>query len=183
MKNYESRNAFRADHDPAIFVTSVRPFNYVPAAKSPRWLKFLEWFTSGDQDVIRTIQQFFASVFLPEVRHERFLWLTGSGSNGKSVLVSVFCHVLGEQLVGNLAARQLAGKHELAGLVDKSLNVSMEFEKVSSTFIDLIKNLTSNEPVTINEKMKPVYHARLNLRLVFVSNLVPHVNDQSDGFW
>ncbi len=98
-------------------------------------------------------------------------------------MVSVVSHVLGEQLVGNLSARQLVGKHELAGLAGKSLNVSMEFEKVSPTFVDVVKNLTSNEPVTINEKLKPVYHARLNVRLLFVSNSIPYIADHSDGFW
>ena len=170
-------------HDPDLFFTSVRPFNYDPTATCPNWMEFLEFFTVGDHDIARTLQQFFASVFLPQLRHEYFLWLTGSGSNGKSVLVSVISYVLGEQIVGNLSPRQLAGNHELAGLADKSLNVTMEFEKVSPTFVDVVKNLTSNEPVTINEKKKPVYDARLNVRLLFVSNSIPYISDHSDGFW
>ncbi len=60
----------------------------------------------------------------------------------------------------------------------------MEFEKVAPTFIDVVKNLTSNEPATINEKKKPVYDARLNVRLLFVSNsILPYISDHSDGFW
>ena len=170
-------------HGPDLFVTSVRSFDFDLEAKCPRWMQFLDFVTVGDRNVVRTMQQFFASVFLRQVRHEYFLWLFGDGGNGKSVLVAVLCHVLGQRIVGNLSARQLAGTHELAGLADKSLNVSMEFGKITPAFIDVVKNLTSNEPVTINEKKKPVYHACLDVRLVFVSNSIPYVSDHSDGFW
>ena len=42
---------------------------------------------------------------------------------------------------------------------------------------------SSNETVAINEKYKPVYFAKLNVRLLFGSNSVPYVSDHSDGFW
>lgn len=59
----------------------------------------------------------------------------------------------------------------------------MEFSKFTPALIDAVKNLSSNEPVLINEKNKPVYSARLGVRLLFVSNKVPHISDYSDAFW
>jgi len=174
---------FQQRHDSKIFVSSIRPYKYDPKAKCPEWMKFLSFLTSKDLDLIKCIQLWCASIFYPQIRHEYFLWLTGLGKNGKSVFVDVLTAVVGEQSVSHLTARQLAGKHELAGLADKKLNVSMEFEKVSPAFVDIVKNLCSNEPLTINEKMKSVYDARLLIRLLFVSNSVPYVSDRSDGFW
>ncbi|WP_278471028.1 DNA primase family protein [Gimesia maris] len=174
---------FQQRHDPKNFVSSIRPYNYDPNAECPEWMRFLSFLTSEKLDLIKCIQLWCASIFCPQYRTECFLWLTGLGKNGKSVFVDVLTTVVGEQCVSHLSARQLAGKHELAGLADKKVNVSMEFEKVTPAFVDIVKNLCSNEPLTINEKMKSVYDARLFIRLLFVSNSVPYVTDRSDGFW
>lgn len=174
---------FQQRHDPKKFVSSIRPYEYDQKATCPEWMKFLSFLTSGDSEVVKCIQLWCASIFYPQVRHEKFLWLTGPGKNGKSVFAEVLSAVVGQQSVSHLSPRQLAGKHELAGLADKKLNISMEFEKISPAFLDIVKNLCSNEPITINEKMKSVYYARLLIRLLIVSNSVPYVSDRSDGFW
>lgn len=170
-------------HSPDRFISSVRPFEYDPFAVCPKFLDFMNFISCRDQEIVKTIQQWFASVLLPAIRHEKFLWLKGGGSDGKLVLVTVLSHVLGEQIVSNLSVRHLTGKHELAGLADAKLNISMEFAIFTPALIDAVQNLSSNEPVLINEKNKPVYSARLGVRLLFVSNKVSHVSDFSDGFW
>ncbi|MEQ9410699.1 MAG: phage/plasmid primase, P4 family [Fuerstiella sp.] len=170
-------------HDPALFVTSVRSFDFDPAATCPKWMEFLDFFTRGDCDVSRTLQQWVGSVLLPEIRHEQFLWLDGKGKNGKSVFVETISEVLGRQVVANLTVEQLTGKHEIAALADKRMNIAMEFEKLTPRLESAIKRLVSNEPIAINEKLKPIYSAKLGIRALFISNSVPHVSDRSDGFW
>lgn len=170
-------------HDPDLFVTSVRSFDFDVAAECPLWMDFLDFFTRGDRDVARTLQQWVGSVLLPEIRHERFLWLDGRGKNGKSVFVETISEILGRQIVANLTVEQLTGKHEIAALADKRMNVAMEFEKLTPRLESAIKRLVSNETIAVNEKLKPIYSAKLSIRALFVSNSVPHVSDRSDGFW
>lgn len=91
-------------HSPDLFNSSVRPFDYDPAAMCPKWLDFLKFTTCDDSEVARTLQQWFASVLLSDIRHENFLWLKGLGSDGKSVLTTVLSYTIGEQIVSNLGS-------------------------------------------------------------------------------
>lgn len=169
--------------DKTTFVTSVLEFAYDPKATCPSWLEFLEFFTCGNDEVTMTLRQWLGTILLPNIRHEKFLWLCGVGDNGKSVFADVIQGVLGSQVVANLTIDQLGGNHELQGLEGKRLNIGMEFNRITDSVQSSIKRIVSNEPIGINPKYKSVYFARLSVRLMFGSNSVPYVSDRSDGFW
>lgn len=169
--------------DKNTFVTSVLDFNYDPEATCPAWLEFLEFLTCGDIEITATLRQWLGTILLPNIRHEKFLWLCGVGNNGKSVFADVIAGVLGAQAVAGLTIDQLGGNHELQGLEGKRLNIAMEFSRLSDSVLSAIKRLVSNELIGVNPKYKAVFFARLNVRLMFGSNGVPHVSDRSDGFW
>lgn len=170
-------------HDPDLVITSVREFEFNPSATCPKFLEFLQFLTCGNLRIMLTLQLWLASILLSSIRHEKLLWLWGDGDNGKSVFAEVIRLVLGPSIVATLNMEQLSGKHEMAALANTRLNICNEFSSITSRQESVIKRLTSHEPIAIDEKFKPVYSATLELRLMFLSNSVPHVRDKTSGFW
>ena len=170
-------------HNPDCFITSVTSYSFNPEASCPKFLAFMRFLTCSDDQVILTIQMFLGSVLLGNVRHERFLWLCGDGDNGKSVFADVITSVFGSAAVSSLSMDQLAGRHEVAGLLDKKLNIANEFSRLTPRHESVIKRYTSNELIAVDEKYQRLINIRLNIRLLMMSNSVPHVDDKSDGFW
>jgi P4 family phage/plasmid primase-like protien len=168
---------------PHWFYTSQFPFKYLPLAKCPMFLAFFVFFTCGDSALQRTLQQWLGSILMPWIRHERFLWLTGDGDNGKSVFADIVAKVFGKAKVSHLNVEDLTGKHELASLCGKCLNIAMEFGSLPRRFEAAVKRLASDEPILINEKFKLPYSARLAIRLMFGSNSIPYIFDRSAAFW
>ncbi|MBD3675619.1 MAG: hypothetical protein HUJ26_19070 [Planctomycetaceae bacterium] len=168
---------------PALFATTTVPYSYDASAKCPKWMEFMNWFASGDKEGLDLIQQWFGSVFVPQQNHEKFLWLQGAGENGKSVLTKTVDFVIGSDQVGHLDVSDLPKDFRLQGLIGKRINISQEFSRLTDQIENSIKKMTSNETEAINRKFKEVLNLKLNCKLLLVSNKVPYIRDDSDGFY
>jgi len=178
-------NVFDFRHDPDLFTINTLPFEYDPAAKSPRWDSFLQWLSCDDRGIQDLLQDFAGWCLLPALRLEQFLWLTGPGDNGKSTFAAVLRHVLGgDGAVSALSLSQLkSNSFEIGATVGRRLNIVEEVRKRELVDEASIKRFASQYPFSLNRKFKQVIEVVPTARLLILTNHFPYLHDTSQAIW
>jgi putative DNA primase/helicase len=83
------------DHRPEDMLTRQAAVKYVPGAKCPVFLKALNFWTGGDKELQRTIQQLLGLSITGVTRQQSFFILHGEGNTGKSTLLETVTTILG----------------------------------------------------------------------------------------
>lgn len=157
--------------------------DYDPSATCPKFDDFLDWFTSGDKEVADLLLEYLSLVLMLTFDAQRFLILEGSGSNGKSVLLKMLIDLFGEENCAALGFERFGGRFNLAGLVDKTINISGDANEVSKVAEGVIKQLVDRSSQTFEKKHKDVFEARCFARFIFATNVMPRWRDRTDGLW
>ncbi len=84
------------EHRPQELLTKIAGAEYSPNAECPRWKKFLKEVFEPHPDIIPYLQRAVGYSLTGETREECVFVLVGNGRNGKSTLISVLHHLLGE---------------------------------------------------------------------------------------
>lgn len=83
-------------HAPEQYCTHRLSIAYDAEAQAPMWRKFLAEITEGDQELERFLQKAAGYTLTGYTREHCLFFLLGDGANGKSTLLEVLRHVLGE---------------------------------------------------------------------------------------
>ncbi len=146
-------------HDPADLLTQIIEVPYDPAAKAPRWRRFLGEVFLGKQDVIDYVQRAVGYTITGSIEEQVLFLLQGIGANGKSTLVDTVKGVLGDDYATKIEAEALlaAPKHhglrgrptpELVAMAGRRLGCVDEMPE--GRFLDeaRIKSLTGSSEET-----------------------------------
>ena len=169
--------------DPAYRSLTQYHVQYERGKKCPRFLKFLS--TSLDHDPVRicTVLEMMALCFIPASVVEKAFMHTGTGSNGKSVILNILTDILG---IENITAKPIHSfeHNRFAGadLEGKAANISADVGKKGIRDTELIKKLIGGDPIDCEQKFKGSYAMRPHATLIFSANELPEVDDSSDGF-
>lgn len=158
---------------------------WMPDAQAPRFEKFLVeiWGDEPDfQERVNFLQEFLGYILFPSNKFERFLWLTGQGSNGKSVLLQVMANLAGADNTSWVHLDRLNSNAVRANLEGKSLNISAEMNSDGTLADGHLKSITSGEPVDAEAKYKMPYVFKPTVKLVAATNQLPRLKDTSGGF-
>lgn len=99
---------------PDFMFTKRLGFAYDPEAKCPRWEEFLKLILRDNQEVIQYLQKIFGYCLTGHNSLQSLFFLYGGGANGKSMVINILKHLLGEQNGGyffQFKAEQLLGKN------------------------------------------------------------------------
>lgn len=158
--------------------------NYDPTAKCPNWEKYMkEWLP--DESLRNLLQEFMGSALLPEpAPAEKFIILTGSGSNGKSMFLKGMQNIFEEYAVA-LTPQRLSERFGTSALYGALVNICSEIEgdggKIKNTA--QLKSIVSGEPLTAEYKGKDAFKFKPVTNLIFSANQVPRSMDKSDGWY
>ena len=156
-----------------------------PTATSPRFLQFLSeiWgFESDYRERVEFLQEWMGYLLLPSNKFERFLWLTGFGANGKSVLLTIMSLLVGLENTTWAHLDRLNRTAVRATLEGKMLNISTEMNADGTLADGHLKSITSGEPVDAEPKYKDPYSFIPTVKLVAATNHLPRLKDTSGGF-
>jgi putative DNA primase/helicase len=156
-----------------------------PTAQAPRFLQFLDeiWGMESDfTDRVNFLQEFMGYMLLPSNKFERFLWLTGSGANGKSVLLELMANMVGRENTTWVHLDRLNKTAVRASLEGVMLNISTEMNADGTMADGYLKSITSGEPIDAEPKYKAPYSFIPTVKLVAATNHLPRLKDTSGGF-
>lgn len=158
---------------------------WLPNAQAPRFNNFLIEIWGNEPDFkerVDFLQEFLGYILYPSNKFERFLWLTGQGSNGKSVLLQVMANLAGPDNTSWVHLDRLNSNAVRANLEGKSLNISAEMNSDGTLADGHLKSITSGEPVDAEAKYKMPYVFKPKVKLVAATNQLPRLKDTSGGF-
>ena len=164
-------------HSPVFFTTSCLPFAYDDRATCPRWTQFLDEVLPS-KDLQRMLQQMMGLFLIPDTSYQRFWVLLGPAGTGKSTVAHILGKLLGDDNVSSVSLDQMRESFTLITLLGKLANISGEIETQEIRAGErIIKGITGEDQMALNEKYKPIIHATLTARLLFTCNQLPLFKD------
>jgi putative DNA primase/helicase len=168
-------------HDPFNRATSGVPYDYDPEAEAPMWGKFLNDFV--DAETIHFLQEFAGYCLTTDTGHELALWLTGRPGSGRSTFLAGLWAMLGEK-AGKLGLGEIErSRFAMARVPGKTLLVSTEQPLNFVRASDVINELISGAPVTVDEKFKPAYEVIPRAKIAWAMNDLPRIPSANDGLF
>jgi len=169
-------------HTPAFFTLNALSYDYQKEATCPKWERFLSETWADDAESIRTLQEWFGYVLLPDTRQQKFLMLIGPTRSGKGTIARVVRAMLGAENVASPTMRSLSGSFGLWGLLGKLLAIvpDASVAKTSDSFVELIKSLSGEDALDIERKnCCSLSSVNLKTRLMIIANHLPGMHDSS----
>ena len=156
---------------------------YDPAARCPRFVKFLKTSLEADPIKVTTVLEMMALCFLPNGVVEKGFMLVGGGSNGKSTFLNVLCSLLAERnVIGNTIHALATNRFAPATLEGKCTNICADIGKTGIRDTEMIKKIIGGDLINCEKKFLGTYTFRPRTTLIFSANELPEVDDASDGF-
>lgn len=184
--HYEQNTWQLRPHCREDYQTTLVPVAYLPDAKAPRFVQFLDEVFSPAEDKlhrIRVIKQALGYTLLSSCHLERFIMLIGTGANGKSVLLAVISALVGKDQVCAVQPSQLDNRFQRAHLEGKLANIVTEIAEGAEINDAQLKGLVSGELTTAEQKFQSPFDFRPIATHWFGTNHLPHSRDFSDALF
>lgn len=169
-------------------------YDYNPADKCPRFLKFLrevlvcekqqdgQWIT--DENLVSLFQELLGYSLTTHVKREVMIWMFGDGGNGKSVVIAIIEALLGG-LAGSIDFQSLGtpGNYELSDIPGKRVIFATEADRGGTMAEKYIKQIVSGDTL----KGRPIYGTQIEFKstakIWWSMNDRPIIRDTSDSIW
>ena len=118
----------------------------------------------------------------PITKFQKALFLVGQRRSGKGTIARTLQKIVGSHNSVSLSVADFGNEFGLASFIGKTLAVVPDVrvkEGFSPRLTERILNITGEDEIGINRKNKEYVHTRLMAKLMFMSNLVPNILDQS----
>lgn len=153
----------------------VLPYDFDPAAKAPTFEKFLDEVTLSRPELKQTLLEFLGYCLWPSYDDHCFLWLSGTGRNGKSTLLELVQALVGESNCSNVMLEQFEKPNYVQMLDHKLVNIGEESEtiRIEPSMMGPLKALSSGARVPVDQKYERPYSMRTTAKLIFAANKPP----------
>ncbi|MDD2576780.1 MAG: phage/plasmid primase, P4 family [Bacteroidales bacterium] len=158
------------------------PYDYDMEAKCNKWEAFLDE-VLPQKDLQLAFQEAVAYP-LSNLHLEKMSFVIGSGSNGKSLALSVIAYVLGEKNVSHVTLEQIV-KNDGKGIyqmLNKLINITFE---CSANILNTsaFKSYVSGEALTVRKLYNNEYTSTNYPQTIIASNSIPQSSDFSEGYY
>lgn len=184
---YDLQDGSSKDHAAEDLITKMTTVS--PSTEGmDLWMKALDNFFCGDQELIDYVQQIVGLSAIGKVYVEALVIAYGEGSNGKSTFWNIIARVLGTYS-GTISADALTVgckrnvKPEMAELKGKRLVIAAELEEGMRLNTSIVKQLCSTDEVSAEKKYKDPFKYVPTHTLVLYTNHLPRVGANDDGTW
>nr|WP_198983256.1 phage/plasmid primase, P4 family [Herbaspirillum sp. ASV7] len=162
------------------------PHSYVQGSQCPNFMAFLDSIWKGDSDVQQKrqfIQQWMGYILTADSSQQCMLILKGEGSNGKSVLMDIARHMVGEVNATSAMLHRLKNPDVRAALDKKLLNQSPDLPKLRHVSDGEFKAIIGGDSIEASAKYKPSSTFKPYVRLMVATNNMPHSSDTTEGYF
>lgn len=163
---------------------------FIPGAQCPRWLKFLEDVQS-DPEVRAFLQRAVGYTLTGLTDEEKFFFLVGEGSNGKSVFATALAWLMGDYHVTIAAGALAKNKHGTNSEADRAMarlpgaRLALANETAQGSIWDdqKLKELASRDAIAARKLFSESFDFTPSHALWIRGNHLPGAHDAGDGFW
>ncbi len=169
------------DHSPERI--SFRQFNAIfnPAADDALLKETLfSWF-NADAEQIELFKQMIGYLMMNHVKYQKFFFLIGQPSTGKSTLLNLITTFCGKENVSAIQFSDMGQTHGLSPIVNKTANIFSDVKRGKIFASDIFKMLADGSPIQINAKYRQPFTYRFMGKLIFGMNNFPDFSNDFDG--
>ena len=174
------------DHDPGHNLINKMNVDWNPAATAPIFDSALAEIFRDDDDIevrIQFVQEWFGYCLVPDISQHKFLWLVGSGGNGKSLILNTLAALIGKENVSYAMLERMGKPSVRAELQGKLCNISHEMSADATIADGYLKAIVAGDWVEAERKYQPSFSYQPFVRVVAATNVLPYLKDTSDGFF
>lgn len=169
-------------------ITKLSPVSWDPAAKCPRFLKFLDEIFLGDNDLIGFIKRVIGYTLTGDVSEQVLFFFYGTGRNGKTTLVEIVLALLGEfgiQAAPEILSLRKGEVHptEQADLFRVRLAAAQEVKEGGLWDERAIKALTGGDTVRARRMRQDFFEFSPTHKFIVCANHKPVVKGVDLGIW
>ena len=156
---------------------------YDPIAECPKFQKFLKEILPEEKSRLQ-IQEMFGWTLWRNYTHQVAFMLVGEGSNGRSTLLNVLGHLLGNENVTSIPLHELCkNRFATAELYQKFANIAPDISKGKIEDSSSFKTLTGGDLLKAERKFCNPFYFVNYAKLIFSANKLPYTTDRSYAYY
>jgi putative DNA primase/helicase len=175
--------------NPDFFALGALGFNYQPKRADPEaWLEFLDQvFDKAHNQVeahaqIEALQEIFGYLLTGDISQEKCFMLLGPPRSGKGTMARMIEALLASTTVAGPALSDFGTEFGLSALIGKQLAIIDDLRvarKDQNLMVENVLKISGRGHFTINRKFLSFWTGVLPVKLVFISNEMPRLGDDS----
>lgn len=177
-------------HDRADLITRHAPVKYNAESACPLWRQFMNEILPAPE-LQRFLQTWFGYCLSGDTGEQYVVCLHGQGANGKSTIIDVMTHLMGDyamtisfsSLLHDDRRRGGDASPDLARLPGARLVVAAEPETGAKFSESLLKTMTGGDAMTVRHLNRDFFEFQPNFKLTLSFNNKPAVRGQDEGIW
>ncbi len=177
-------------HNRDDYLAYVLDYEYDPEALAPRFEQFVaevlvkEGTTTTDFELCQLFQELIAISLTNETKYEVMMWLSGSGGNGKTIVIKVIQWLLGTMACNvNFETIGQMGNYDLADVQGKRVIFSTESERGSKASEGYIKRIVSGETINARAIYGKPFEFQSIAKIWWAMNDKPLIKDTGNSIW
>lgn len=142
--------------------------------------KTLKKLTLNDSELEQLLLEMLAYCICNHNKLDAYFILLGSGSNGKSVFLTMIREVFGAKNCSAIPFSKFHDSNALYQMVGKSVNLVDDMgTKVQDS--DTFKSIVSGQPITVKKLYSDYISANISSKIIAATNSLPKLKDTSQG--
>jgi len=178
-------------HAPSRLLSKTSSIKFDPSATCPLFLSFLDRIMASNENLISYLQTIFGYSLTGDVSERAVFCLFGNGSNGKTTLLRVIRHILGDyaasvmikSIMDNRESDSLTTTSDIANLQGARFATTSEAKQRQKLSEHLIKYLTSTDKLRACHKYQDPFEFEPTHKLFIDTNHRPEVTGTDLGIW
>lgn len=173
-------------HDPDHNLVNKMNVDWNPGATAPIFCNALNEIFKHDDDREARVQfvfEWFGYCLIPDISQHKFLWLVGSGGNGKSIILNTLAALIGKDNVAYAMLERMGRPSVRAEMQGKLVNISPEMNSDATVADGYLKAYVAGDWVEAERKFQPSFSYQPFVRIIAATNSLPHLKDTTDGFF
>jgi len=174
---------------PADLITRATDVDYVPGAKCPRWLRFLDEIFDGDNQVIEFVWRAVGYTLTGSTQEQCLFILYGDGANGKSTFLEILIGLLGTHAevtpFSTFLIHHNPGnpRNDLAKLHGARLVKAAESPRQAVLDEALVKEATGDDSMSARFLFKELFVFKSQMKIWMATNHKPRISGTDDAIW
>lgn len=183
------RSGMMLDHSRDLMMTKMASVDYNPEADCPKFKKFLYEIMGGNEELVNWIQKALGYAMTGDTREQCFFIMYGVGANGKSTLLEIVKHIMGDYgRTSNFSAfadkpASNGPSEDIARLAGARMVTATESNAGLSFQEALIKQLTGTDKVSARFLYRESFEFDPSFKIFFSTNHKPGIKAGSEGIW